>query len=82
MHHGRDAHATILFRPTQIKRIMHNLQRTVGVFLADSATDPDPAGGDVLDVDLAVGKSLEHLLGDAGVDLHADAEGDVKTRRL
>jgi hypothetical protein len=80
--HGRDAHATILFRPTQIKRIMHDLQRAVGVFLVDNATDSDLAGGDVLDIDLSVGKSLEHFLGNAGVDFHADVDGDVKMRRL
>jgi hypothetical protein len=61
---------------------MHNLQGAVSVFVADSATDPDFAGGDVLDIDLAVGKSLEHFLGDAGVDLHADVDGDVKMRQL
>jgi hypothetical protein len=38
----------------QIERIMHDLQGAVGVFLADDATDPDLAGGDVPDVDLSL----------------------------
>jgi len=35
----------------QVKRIMHDLQGAVGVFLADDATDFNLAGDDVLDVD-------------------------------
>src|SRR5215217_5332357 len=61
-------------RISQLKRVVHDLQGPGAVFLVDDAADLDLAGGDVLDVDLRVGEGLEHALGDAGVDAHADAD--------
>jgi len=75
--HGLVARATenaLSSRFLEFKRIVHDLERFGRIGFVDDATDLDFAGGDVLDVDFGVGQSLEHALGDAGVDAHADAD--------
>src|SRR5438105_11605920 len=65
----------------QLERVVDDLQGPGAVFLVDDAGDLDLAGGDVLDIDLGVGQGLEHALGDAGVDAHADAD-DAHLRQV
>ena len=56
-------------------------QRQLGIFLGDQHADLDLRGRDRVDVDALVGQRREHLLRDAGMAAHADADHRDLARR-
>ena len=87
--HGRACGRSAAADPSVIRGVepvggMQRAQRELGVFGRDQHADLDLGGRDHLDVDALVGQRLEHLLGDAGMAAHADADDrdldDVRNR--